>query len=85
MRGASLLIVWTDCDREGENIGAEIRDICVAIKPRIRVLRAHFSEITASAVRLAINSLTPMDERIVQVVFAPSGRVRMDLESGLGS
>ena len=74
MRGASLLIVWTDCDREGENIGAEIRDICVAIKPRIRVLRAHFSEITASAVRLAINSLTPMDERIVQVVFAPSGR-----------
>ena len=68
MRSASLLIVWTDCDREGENIGAEIRDICVAIKPRLRVLRAHFSEITAAAVQSAINNLTPMDERIVQVI-----------------
>lgn len=64
VRVSSLLIIWTDCDREGENIGFEIVKICQAIKPDIRVLRAHFSEITSAAIYRAINSLTEPDKKI---------------------
>lgn len=44
------LIIWTDCDREGENIGFEIIDVCRALKPNIDVWRAQFSELTSQAV-----------------------------------
>ncbi|KAG5455593.1 MAG: DNA topoisomerase, partial [Olpidium bornovanus] len=36
-RRASRLMIWTDCDREGENIGAEIAEVCRAANPRIDV------------------------------------------------
>lgn len=44
-RGAQRLMIWTDCDREGEHIGKEIVDVCRASKPAIQVSRAHFSAI----------------------------------------
>lgn len=40
------MIIWTDCDREGEAIGYDIIDICVLTKPNIDVYRAKFSALT---------------------------------------
>jgi DNA topoisomerase-3 len=42
---ASILFIWTDCDREGEHIGTEIRDIALKANPNMQVYRARFSNI----------------------------------------
>lgn len=44
-RTAEELMIWTDCDREGEHIGSEIVDVVRQVKPDIRVSRAKFSAI----------------------------------------
>lgn len=46
-RQASTLMIWTDCDREGEHIGSEIVQACKKGKPNIAVSRARFSAIIA--------------------------------------
>ena len=49
-RYANTLIIWTDCDLEGEHIGSEIRDLARRTKPAIEVKRARFSNIERASV-----------------------------------
>ena len=44
---AQTLMIWTDCDREGEHIGHEIVTVCRRINARLSVKRARFSAIIA--------------------------------------
>lgn len=46
-----ILFIWTDCDREGEHIGTEIRDIALKAKPGMEVWRARFSNIERAYVQ----------------------------------
>lgn len=62
MKGCDGLIIWTDCDREGENIAFEIIDVCRGIKRNIPVYRAVFSEITAASVKRALANVIQPDE-----------------------
>jgi DNA topoisomerase IA len=61
-RYAQTLIIWTDCDREGEHIGNEIVEAARKGKPGIRVLRARFSNVERACVSLfrsyALQNLT---------------------------
>lgn len=45
-----LLVIWTDCDREGEHIGQEIVDAAKAGNPRLQVKRAKFSNVERACV-----------------------------------
>ncbi|KAK2111038.1 DNA topoisomerase 3-alpha [Saguinus oedipus] len=79
-RQCQALVIWTDCDREGENIGFEIIHVCKAVKPSLQVLRARFSEITPHAVRTACENLTEPDQRVSDAVD-----VRQELDLRIGA
>ncbi|XP_074647309.1 DNA topoisomerase 3-alpha-like [Tubulanus polymorphus] len=80
VRGCSTLIIWTDGDREGENIGFEIINVCRAVKPNIRVYRARFSEITPQAIQRACRNLLEPDENVSNAVD-----VRQELDLRIGA
>lgn len=47
---AKLLIIWTDCDREGEHIGHEIVEAARIGRPDIQIKRAKFSNVERACV-----------------------------------
>ena len=80
VRGAKLLIIWTDCDREGENIGMEVVTVCREVLPGVRILRAKFSEITRPSIESAMATLGQLDERVSDAVD-----VRQELDLRIGA
>ncbi|XP_063286717.1 DNA topoisomerase 3-alpha [Pelobates fuscus] len=80
VRQCQALIIWTDCDREGENIGFEVIDVCKAVKSSLQVFRARFSEITPRSIRMACENLTQPDQNISDAVD-----VRMELDLRIGA
>lgn len=75
----SHLIIWTDCDREGENIGFEIIDVCKLANRRISVFRAKFSEITRAGINRAVRNLIPPQKNVSDAVEC---RRELDLRIG---
>lgn len=73
------MIIWTDCDREGENIGFEVIKVCTDVKPDIRIYRAKFSEITSPSVKRALNTLVQPNRNVNEAVNV---RQELDLRTG---
>ncbi|KAK7791153.1 hypothetical protein R5R35_013322 [Gryllus longicercus] len=80
IRKCSVLIIWTDCDREGESIGFEVIEVCKAVKPSIKIYRAKFSEITSQSVKRALQNLAQPDKRTNDAVV-----VRQELDLRIGA
>jgi DNA topoisomerase-3 len=78
-RSCTKLVIWTDCDREGENIGFEIIQICKAVKPSLDVYRAVFSEITQQSISRALQNLARPNKLISDAVDT---RMELDLRIG---
>jgi DNA topoisomerase-3 len=74
-RYANILFIWTDCDREGEHIGTEIRDIALKANPNMQVWRARFSNIERAYVflnypgRYSTNILLDMSYKHLRIPF----------------
>ncbi|KAL1873450.1 hypothetical protein VTK73DRAFT_948 [Phialemonium thermophilum] len=76
---ARALVIWTDCDREGEHIGSEIRAAAKKGNDRIEVMRARFSHTERAHILTAARQLTSLDEKQVDAV---SARIELDLRIG---
>ncbi|CAH1767113.1 3439_t:CDS:10 [Entrophospora sp. SA101] len=76
---ADQLMIWTDCDREGENIGSEIASICEQAKRGIRITRARFSAIIPDQIFRAWRRSVGLDMNQSDAVDA---RIELDLRIG---
>ncbi|POR33202.1 DNA topoisomerase [Tolypocladium paradoxum] len=76
---ARLLVIWTDCDREGEHIGQEIVDAARKGNAGIPVKRARFSNVERAHVLSAARRLANLDGKQVNAV---STRIELDLRIG---
>jgi DNA topoisomerase-3 len=76
---ADWLVIWTDCDREGEYIGWEVSEICCQSNRRLKVFRARYSAMTSQTIRGSMNALGPLDMGLVE---AAQTRSELDLRSG---
>src|SRR6187401_882876 len=63
MKDASELILATDPDREGESISWHLKEL---LKPKVKVRRIVFHEITEEAVRAALRDAHDVDENLVR-------------------
>jgi DNA topoisomerase III len=76
-----VVILWLDCDREGEAIGDEVRTACLAGNPRLRntIYRAKFSTVMPAEIQRALHTLGRLNENFVHAVQA---RSELDLRVG---
>ena len=86
-RGVDFIVLWMDCDREGENINFEVLDCCMHLMRSgggsthyDRVYRAHFSAINPSDIHKAYNALGKPDKCQSLSVEA---RQELDLKVGV--
>lgn len=75
------VILWLDCDREGEAIADEVKQVCVASNPRLEphIYRAKFSTVLDAEIRRALHTLGRVNDWFVQAVQA---RSQLDLRVG---
>jgi DNA topoisomerase-3 len=77
--GMRVLVIWTDCDREGEAIGAEVVRAVQSVNQHVLVRRARFSAANHADLWRAVNSLRDLNENEVRAVEA---RSEIDLRLG---
>ncbi|KAI7367617.1 DNA topoisomerase III [Hortaea werneckii] len=82
-RNAHKLFIWTDCDREGENIGTEIRQVAQQANQRFNdpsnTVRARFSNVERAHMIHAAQHPIELDEMQANAVYS---RIELDLRIG---
>lgn len=80
-RSVQAVILWLDCDREGEAIGDEVQTVCLNANPRLetKIYRARFSTVLDGEIKRALNTLGRLNMWMVQAVQA---RSEIDLRIG---
>lgn len=78
-RNCNILLLWLDCDLEGENIAFEVIKVCKEANPRIDVYRARFSALVE---RDILRTLKFPDRPNARMNDAVDARQEIDLRIG---
>jgi DNA topoisomerase-3 len=83
-KNCQWLILWLDCDREGENIAFEVAEVCAQSNKRLKVLRAKFSALIPRDIFRAVGQdggqhMGPPNRQLSEAVDA---RTEIDLRLG---
>jgi DNA topoisomerase III len=76
---SNTVVLWLDCDREGENICFEVLDVVLVANRRLDVKRARFSALTERDLLHAVTHLAVPNKHLSEAVEA---RREMDLRIG---
>lgn len=76
---SNTVVLWLDCDREGENICFEVLDVVQPANRRLEVKRARFSALTERDLLHAVTHLVAPNKHLSEAVEA---RREMDLRIG---
>ena len=68
-KNCQILILWLDCDREGEAIAFEVIDICLKSNRNLEIWRAHFSALTRVDIENAMRTLRRPNKNLADVNF----------------
>ncbi|SBS85807.1 DNA topoisomerase 3, putative [Plasmodium ovale] len=79
-KNCSILILWLDCDREGEHICFEVINTCFISNKKLNIYRAQFSAVTEKDIVHAINNLKYPNKNL-----AYSVDVRREIDLRMGS
>uniref|UniRef100_A0A803L4R8 DNA topoisomerase n=1 Tax=Chenopodium quinoa TaxID=63459 RepID=A0A803L4R8_CHEQI len=69
-RGCQWLILWLDCDREGENIAFEVIEVCAEANPNLNTWRARFSALIDRDIHEAVQNLVRPNQSFAEAVDA---------------
>ncbi|KAK7319115.1 hypothetical protein RJT34_03828 [Clitoria ternatea] len=78
-RRCQWLVLWLDCDREGENIAFEVVDVCTAANPHLTIKRARFSALIDRELHQAVQNLVDPNKWFADAVDC---RQEIDLRIG---
>lgn len=78
-RRCQWLVLWLDCDREGENIAFEVIDVCRAANPHLNIWRARFSALIERDIHESVQRLVRPNQFFADAVDA---RQEIDLRIG---
>ncbi|KAJ0981608.1 hypothetical protein J5N97_009863 [Dioscorea zingiberensis] len=79
-RKCQWLVLWLDCDREGENIAFEVVEVCTAVNHHLNVWRAHFSALTDREIHEAVQNLVRPNK-----LFSDAVDVRQEIDLRIGA
>ncbi|XP_042412626.1 DNA topoisomerase 3-alpha-like [Zingiber officinale] len=78
-RKCQWLVLWLDCDREGENIAFEVIEVCTAANDNLNIWRARFSALIDREIHYSVQNLARPNKLFSDAVDA---RQEIDLRIG---
>ncbi|KAH7860070.1 hypothetical protein Vadar_008835 [Vaccinium darrowii] len=79
-RKCQWLVLWLDCDREGENIAFEVVEVCTQANRHLNVWRARFSALIDRDIRESVEALIRPNQ-----LFADAVDVRQEIDLRIGA